>query len=164
VTIVEADLRRPKVTRYLGLVGGAGLTNILAGTAEVEDVTQLYREGLKVIAAGPKPPNPGEMLGSSHMRELVDKLRGQNDYVLVDAPPLLPVADSSGLAVAMDGVLLSIRYGETRKEQVQQAVTTLERVGARPLGIVLNIVPSRAQLAGAYGYGYDYGYGDDKKK
>ena len=124
----------------------------------------MYREGLRVIAAGPKPPNPGEMLASSHMRELIDKLRGQNDYVLVDAPPLLPVADSTGLAVAMDGVLLSIRYGSTHKDQVQQAVINLERVGARPLGIVLNIVPPRAQLASAYGYGYDYGYGDDLRR
>jgi capsular exopolysaccharide synthesis family protein len=164
VAVVEADLRRPKVTRYLGLVGGAGLTNILAGTAELDDVVQTYRDNVTVIAAGPNPPNPGEMLASSHMRELIDKLRGQNDYVLIDAPPLLPVADSSGLAVATDGVLLSIRYGSTRKDQLQQAVTTLERVGARPLGIVLNIVPPRAQLAAAYGYGYDYGYGRHKDK
>lgn len=163
VAVVEADLRRPKVTRYLGLVGGVGLTNILAGAAELDDVAQTYRDNLTVIAAGPNPPNPGEMLASSHMRELIDKLRGQYDYVLIDAPPLLPVADSSGLAVATDGVLLSIRYGSTRKDQLQQAVTTLERVGARPLGIVLNIVPPRAQLASAYGYGYDYGYGRHKE-
>jgi capsular exopolysaccharide synthesis family protein len=164
VAVIEADLRRPKVTRYLGLVGGAGLTNILAGTAGLDEVAQTYRDNITVLAAGPNPPNPGEMLASSHMRELLDKLRGQNDYVLIDAPPLLPVADSSGLAVATDGVLLSIRYGSTRKDQLQQAVTTLERVGARPLGIVLNIVPPRAQLASAYGYGYDYGYGKRRKE
>ncbi|MGZ4574716.1 MAG: polysaccharide biosynthesis tyrosine autokinase, partial [Mycobacteriaceae bacterium] len=94
VTIVAADLRRPTVTRYLGMVGGVGLTNILAGTAEIDEVIQSYGTGeLKVIAAGPTPPNPGELLSSSHMFSLIDKLRGQNDFVLVDAPPLLPVAD-----------------------------------------------------------------------
>lgn len=159
VTIVEADLRKPKVTRYLGLVGGVGLTNILAGTADLDEVVQRYGTGeLSVIAAGPTPPNPGELLASSHMFALLDKLRAENDFVLVDAPPLLPVADSTGLAVFMDGVLLSVRYGSTRKEQLQQAAATLERVGARTLGVILNIVPPKAELATAYGYGYSYGY------
>jgi receptor protein-tyrosine kinase len=92
------------------------------------------------------------------MFALLDKLRAENDFVLVDAPPLLPVADSTGLAVFMDGVLLSVRYGSTRKEQLQQAAATLERVGAKTLGVILNIVPPKAELATAYGYGYAYGY------
>ncbi|MGR6967092.1 polysaccharide biosynthesis tyrosine autokinase [Geodermatophilus sp. URMC 61] len=159
VTIVEADLRKPKVTRYLGMVGGVGLTNILAGTADLDEVIQRYGAGeLSVIAAGPTPPNPGELLSSSHMFALLDKLRVENDFVLVDAPPLLPVADSTGLAVYMDGVLLSVRYGSTRKEQLQQAAATLERVGAKTLGVILNIVPPKAELSTAYGYGYSYGY------
>ncbi|WP_448642929.1 CpsD/CapB family tyrosine-protein kinase [Geodermatophilus sp. URMC 63] len=159
VTIVEADLRKPKVTRYLGMVGGVGLTNILSGSADLDDVVQKHGTGdLHVIAAGPTPPNPGELLSSSHMFSLLDKLRGQNDFVLVDAPPLLPVADSTGLSVYMDGVLLSVRYGSTHKEQLQQAAATLERVGATLLGVILNIVPPKAELATAYGYGYGYGY------
>jgi capsular exopolysaccharide synthesis family protein len=161
VTIIEADLRRPKVTRYLGLVGGVGLTNILAGTAAIDEVLQSYgSDEFSVIAAGPIPPNPGELLSSSHMSALVEELRGKNDYVLVDAPPLLPVADSSGLAVMMDGVLLSVRYGSTTTLQLRQAATTLERVGAKTLGVILNIVPAKAELASAYGYGYSYSSGD----
>jgi capsular exopolysaccharide synthesis family protein len=157
VVVVEADLRRPKVTRYLGLVGGAGLTNVLAGTATVEEVLQEYGEGaFSVLGAGPTPPNPGELLSSSHMADLIEKLRGENDYVIVDAPPILPVADSSGMATYMDGVLLSVRYGTTTKDQVRQAGTTLDRVGAKLLGLILNIVPPNAEAAGAYGYGYDY--------
>jgi len=161
VTIIEADLRRPKVTRYLGLVGGVGLTNVLTGSAELDDVMQRYVQGdseIAVLAAGPLPPNPGELLASTHMQALLEKLRSENDFVLVDAPPLLPVADSSGLAVHMDGVLLSVRYGSTRKDQLQQAAATVERVGARTLGVILNIVPPKAQMASAYGYGYNYGY------
>lgn len=162
VTVIEADLRRPKVTRYLGLVGGVGLTNVLTGTADVGDVVQRYEQGdsaIGVLGAGPLPPNPGELLASTHMQALLEKLRSENDFVLVDAPPLLPVADSSGLAVHMDGVLLSVRYGSTRRDQLQQAATTLDRVGARTLGTILNIVPPKAQMATAHGYGYDYGYG-----
>jgi capsular exopolysaccharide synthesis family protein len=157
VTVVEADLRRPKVTRYLGMVGGVGLTNILAGTADVDDVTQYYGEhGLAVIAAGPTPPNPSGLVASASMAELLEKLRAGNDFVLVDSPPILPVADSTGLAVLVDGVLLTVRYGGTRKDQLQQAATTLQRVGARTLGLILNIVPPKAEIAQALGHGYGY--------
>jgi capsular exopolysaccharide synthesis family protein len=118
VVVVEADLRRPKVTSYLGMVGGVGLTNVLTGTAYLEEVLQQHgMDGLTVLAAGPTPPNPGELLASSHMRAVVEKLRGRFDVVLVDAPPLLPVADASGLAPHTDGVLLSVRYGSTRRDQ-----------------------------------------------
>ncbi|MGY1812844.1 polysaccharide biosynthesis tyrosine autokinase [Blastococcus sp. SYSU D00820] len=156
VTVIEADLRRPKVTRYLGLVGGVGLTNVLSGTADVADVVQTYRENLSVIAAGPNPPNPGELLASKHMFSLLDKLQGDNDFVLIDAPPLLPVADASGLAVYMDGVVLSVHYGSTRKDQLEQAAALLQRVGATTLGVVMNIVPPKAELVAAYGYEYGY--------
>ena len=162
VAVVEADLRRPRVTRYLGMVGGVGLTNILVGSAEMDEVAQEYGErGLSVIAAGPTPPNPGELLASSQMAALVDKLRGQYDYVILDAPPLLPVADSSGLGVHTDGALLSVRYGSTHKDQLRQAATVLERVGVKVLGVILNIVPPKADVASAYGYGYGY---DDPKQ
>ncbi|MGY1749250.1 polysaccharide biosynthesis tyrosine autokinase [Modestobacter sp. SYSU DS0511] len=158
VAVVEGDLRRPRVTRYLGMVGGAGLTNILSGAVELDDVLQSYGDGgLTVIAAGPTPPNPSELLASSHMTQLIEQLRGKNDFVLIDAPPLLPVADASGLAVLVDGVVLSIRYGATRKDQLQQTRATLDRVGAKTLGVILNIVPPKAEVTSAYGYGYTYG-------
>lgn len=162
VTVIEADLRRPRVTRYLGMVGGVGLTNILTGSAGVEDVLQPYGDGnLSVIAAGPTPPNPSELLSSSHMFSLIDDLRVKNDFVLLDAPPLLPVADSSGLAVLVDGVVISLRYGSTTKDQLAQTRATLERVGGKTLGVVLNIVPPKAEVTSAYGYGYNYGYDPD---
>lgn len=157
VVIVETDLRRPRVTRYLGMVGGVGLTNVLAGTAEVGEVIQAYRENsFSVVGAGPTPPNPGQLLASGQMAALINELREKNDYVLIDAPPLLPVADSTGLAVVADGVLISVRYGRSRKDQLRRAAETLDRVGARTLGLILNIVPPKAEIAGAYGYGYTY--------
>jgi receptor protein-tyrosine kinase len=157
VTVVEGDLRRPKITRYLGMVGGVGLTNVLAGAADVSDVTQFYGEdGLAVIAAGPTPPNPSELVASASMAELLEKLRASNDFVLVDSAPVLPVADSTGLAVIVDGVLLVVRYGTTRSEQLEQAAATLRRVGARMLGVILNIVPPKAEVASALGLGYGY--------
>ena len=163
VTVVEADLRRPRVTRYLGMVAGVGLTNVLAGSADLDDVLQTF-DHVTVMGAGPAPPNPGELLASGQMSAVLDKLRGANDFVIIDAPPLLPVADSTGLAPLVDGVLLSVRYGSTRTDQLEQAVATLERVHARTLGVVLNIVPRMAEIAAAYGYGYGYGYGSGKHR
>jgi capsular exopolysaccharide synthesis family protein len=158
VVLVEADLRRPRVTRYLGLVGGVGLTNILAGTATVDEVVQVYGDRCAVIAAGPRPPNPGELLSSSHMAALLEELKEKNDVVLVDAPPVLPVADASGLAVLVDGTVLSVRYGATTQDQVRQTALTLQRIGAKTLGVVLNLVPPRATVTSARGYGYASSY------
>jgi capsular exopolysaccharide synthesis family protein len=159
VTVIEADLRRPKVTEYLELVGGAGLTNVLAGTAGLEDVLQdVGDHDLRVLAAGPTPPNPSELLGSSQMAALLEKLRADNDYVLIDAAPMLPVADSWGLAAHADGVLLSVRHGSTRLDQLAEAAAAVHRVGADVLGVVLNMVPVKGELAAAHGHGFDYGY------
>ncbi|MGY1820425.1 polysaccharide biosynthesis tyrosine autokinase [Geodermatophilus sp. SYSU D00079] len=159
VTVVEADLRRPRVTEYLGLVGGVGLTNVLAGNAALDEVVQSYGDGgLRVVAAGPTPPNPARLLGSEQMAVLLDKLRSDNDYVLVDAAPLLPVADARGVATLVDGVLLSVRHGRTTGDQVAEAAAALDTVGARTFGVVLTMVPLTDDLADAHAYGVDYGY------
>ena len=155
VVIVEADMRRPRATSYLGLIGDVGLTNVLVGRAELEDVLQPYGDGaLMVLAAGPAAPNPAQLLASGSMAALLEKLRASYDYVIVDAPPLLPVADSTGLAVLTDGALLVVRHGSTTTEQVRQARATLDRVGATTFGVVLNIVPARDDVSSAYGYEY----------
>jgi capsular exopolysaccharide synthesis family protein len=157
VVIVEADLRRPRVTTYLGLVAGAGLTNVLAGSARTDEVLQHYGEDkVAVLAGGPTPPNAGELLASSHMKSLLDELRELYDFVLIDVPPLLPVADASGLAAHTDGVLLSVRYGSTGKDHLHQAATTVEGVGGKTLGLILNIVPPTGALSAGYAYDYSY--------
>ena len=139
------------------MVGGVGLTNVLAGTADITDVTQYYGDdGLAVIAAGPTPPTRASWWPQASMAELLEKLRASNDFVLVDAPPILPVADSTGLAVVVDGVLLTVRYGMTRATSSSRRRHACERVGARTLGVILNIVPPKAEVASALGLGYGY--------
>ena len=155
VTVVDADLRRPTVASGLGLVQGIGLTQVLTGAAQLDDVIQHFGEdGVRVVGSGPTPPDPGALLASASMATLIEKLRADNDFVLVDAPPVLPVADASALAVHMDGVLLAVRYGRTARAQVQRAAAALEQVGASTLGVVINMVPSRAEEVGG-GYGYN---------
>jgi receptor protein-tyrosine kinase len=157
VMLLEADLRRPRVTRYMGLVGGAGLTNVLAGSADLDEVVQPWGDGkLNILAAGPMPPNPSEMLGSAQMRALLAEVRETHDFVVIDAPPLLPVTDAAVLAVLSDGCVLSTRFGRTRREELAEAAAALARIDARLLGVVLNRVSAAAR-----GYGYGYGYGAD---
>jgi Mrp family chromosome partitioning ATPase len=92
------------------------------------------------------------------MGVLLDKLRSDSDYVLVDAAPLLPVADSRGLAAHVDGVLLSVKHGSTTKDQLSEAAGALDSVGATTLGVVLTMVPLQGDLAASHAYGMDYGY------
>jgi receptor protein-tyrosine kinase len=165
VTLIEADLRRPRVTRYMGLVSGAGLTDVLAGKASLHEVAQPWGEGnLTVLAAGPMPPNPSELLGSAQMRSLLEHLRATNDFVLIDAPPLLPVTDAAVLSVLSDGCVLATRYGKTRREELREAAATLERIDAKLLGVVLNRVPPATGKAHGYGYGYGYDADPDRER
>ena len=135
------------------MVGGAGLTNVLAGAADLDEVIQRRgHSGLTVLTSGPTPPNPGELLASAQMRKVLEKLAQANDFVLVDTPPLLPVADGAGLAASVDGVILSVRYGSTRRDQAVRAGETLHRVGATVLGVILSLAPRKADPAAGYGY------------
>jgi tyrosine-protein kinase len=154
VLLVDADLRRPRAARYLGLPSGVGLTSVLVGAATVDVAIQPWGDLFSVLASGPIPPNPSELLGSSQMRRLLSQLRKQYDLVVIDGPPVLPVADAAAMASACDGAVLVVRHGKTRRDQVQDMVTTLKTVEANVLGTVFNVVPGR----NAKGY-YYYGYG-----
>jgi succinoglycan biosynthesis transport protein ExoP len=156
VILVEADLRRPRLAEYLGLEGAAGLTDVLVGTAELDDVLQPWGDGkLAVLASGPTPPNPSELLGSHQMGELLRDLESRVDLVLLDAPPLLPVTDAAVLSAHASGAIVIVRSGHTTREQALRAVDNLRAVDAHVYGAVLNMVPTKGP--GAYKYGY-YGY------
>ena len=161
--LLEADLRRPRVSEYLGLESIVGLTTVLIGRAELDDVIQPWGDaGLDVVTSGAIPPNPAELLQSKAMKSLLDILRERYDVVIVDCPPMLPVADASLLASQADGAILIVRHGKSTKDQAAQARQRLDSVGAALLGTVLNFVPARAKGYG-YGHGYGYGYGYSPK-
>ena len=157
VCLVEGDLRRPSFGQYLGIETAAGLTSVLIGAADLDDVLQPWGEGrvgdgrLEVLPSGPIPPNPSELLGSRNMAELIETLQARFDIVLIDAPPLLPVTDAAVLASRVDGVLLIARMGRTRREQLRRAAESLRAVDARMLGTVLNMVPPKGREGYYYG-------------
>ncbi|WP_433825612.1 polysaccharide biosynthesis tyrosine autokinase [Actinoplanes sp. CA-015351] len=141
VLVVDAELRRPRLARFLGQETSIGLSTVLAGGASVDQVIQPWGAGLWLLAGGQSPPNPSELLSSPRMTEVVDEVRRRFDVVIFDCPPLLPVTDGEVLAARADGTLLVVRYAKTTGAQVTGAVRALHGVNATLLGCVLNMVP-----------------------
>ncbi|QMW68242.1 polysaccharide biosynthesis tyrosine autokinase [Mumia sp. ZJ1417] len=161
VVLVEGDLRRPRLTDYLGLRSSIGLTSVMIGRSSLGDALQpTSNKFLDVLTSGPIPPNPAELLQSQAMAETLRTLRESYDVVLIDAPPLLPITDAALLASQADGAILVVRSKKTTRDQVRRAVDRLQGVGARLLGTVLTMTPVRSQEGSWSGYGYGYGHTD----
>lgn len=155
ILLIEADLRRPLVVRYMSMPDKVGLTTILSGQAEFSDVIQGTRhDGVDLLACGPLPPNPSELLASETMRHLLSGLRRDYDYVIIDSPPLLPVTDAALLSSMTDGALLVVRSNRTTTEQVAQSVDNLAKADATLLGIVT--VANKPVKKGPGGYYESY--------
>jgi non-specific protein-tyrosine kinase len=162
VVVVDADLRRPRLHKVFRVHPRGGLTGSLLEGAMDGRLQPSEVEGLVILPAGDLPPNPAELLGSHRLQGLLDALLQHMDVVLIDSPPVLPVTDAAVLARNVDGVLLVVDAGETRREVARRAVESLQQVGANLIGVVLNRVPSRRS-----GYYYYYEYyrdSEDKRK
>ncbi|GAT85544.1 chromosome partitioning protein [Paenarthrobacter nicotinovorans] len=153
VCLVDADLRRPMVSNYLGLDRNAGLTTALVGTADINDLLQPWGDDqLYVLTSGQIPPNPSELLGSDEMKLLLNRLEQAFDTIIIDAPPLLPVTDAAVLAQEVGGVVVVIGTQKLRRHELQKSLDALEMVGANVLGMVLNRLPIKGPDAYAYTY------------
>ncbi len=155
VILVEADLRRPRLAEVLGMIGAVGLTDVLVGRTPLDDVLQPWGDGtLQVLASGPTPPNPSELLGSQQMADVLRDLESRCDLVLLDAPPLLPVTDAAVLTRFSSGAIMVVRSGRTTREQATRAVDALRAVDGHLYGAVLTMVPSKGPDAYQYSYAY----------
>jgi len=155
VALVDADLRRPMVADCLGLDSRIGLTNVLAGAATLQDVAQRYGDTrVDVIACGPIPANPSELLGSERMTYLLDELQHRYDVVIIDAPPVLPVADALVVAVHVEAVVLVAKVGDTTVDRLRRAKDAILKVQGNLVGVVPNAVVQREDSAYAYAYRY----------
>jgi succinoglycan biosynthesis transport protein ExoP len=162
VVAVDGDLRRPRQHKLFALERSEGLTqSLLDGRVDGHLCAAEQVEGLSVLPSGELPPNPADLLGSQRMQGLLDDLAAQADVVIIDSPPLLPVTDAAVLAQHVDGVLLVVEAGRTRRGAAQHAVESLRQVNANVLGVVLNAVPRRRGGGYSYYYYYDQYYADD---
>jgi polysaccharide biosynthesis transport protein len=155
IILVDADLRRPSAHKLFGLSNEVGLSDLFASDSmTIDQVMQKTEiETLRVITSGPIPPNPAEMLDSRLMTQILASLRQNTDLVIVDSPPVLPVADASILGSRCSGTVLVVDSGKTRTEIARRAVATLERANVNVVGVILNKMGAK-QAAGYYYYYY----------
>lgn len=163
VLLVDADMRRPSVHRYLGLELSPGLSDILQSRLSWRECLRKdVAHGLDVITAGKSPSSPGDLLDSAACTRLFEELRGEYDLIVFDVPPALAVADIDNIAARLDAVLLLAKSNKISGPIVSAAANRLRQVGANLIGTVLNAVS--ASSGGTYGYGYGYGYGERQSK
>ncbi len=153
VILVDADLRRPMVHKYLDLPNQKGMCDVFRGGLDVYNAAIHWKEGnIFVIPSGGVPPNPTELLGSKKMDQILDSLERTADVVILDAPPLM-VTDLTILASKVDGILLVVRHGFTRRPEIVSAVKRLTRADVRVVGSVLNRIPRAGmEYGGLYRY------------
>ena len=161
--LIDADLRKPGVTRALSLPEGkyAGLSSYLAGVSSMDLVTVPHPviPNLCVVPTGPIPPNPADLLSSARMHQGINELRSEYKFIVVDSPPVMAATDAVIVSVLVDGVLLVVRSGETPKEAFTRTRDLLTGVKCRMLGVLLNAVDSSApDYYYSYRY-YPYSYG-----
>lgn len=153
VLLIDADLRRPMLDRLLEKEAVPGMSNVLAGQANMEDaVREDIYPNLDVMFSGDVPPNPSEILGSEQMLELIENMSREYDYILVDTPPVNMVSDCCIIASLLDGVVLLARHGSARKDGVRQAIKQLQITNTKVLGCVYNGVEVSAKKYYKYNY------------
>jgi non-specific protein-tyrosine kinase len=156
VVVVCCDLRRPRVHEFFRLDNRIGFTSVMLGEATPSEAIQSVPgdDRIKVLASGPAPPNPSELLATRRTAELFTSLKAQSDIVLVDSPPVLPVTDAAVLSTRVDATLLVATAGSTSKKELHRAHEVLRQVDAPIIGTVLNGVSPDS----GYGYAYQYKY------
>jgi capsular exopolysaccharide synthesis family protein len=156
VLLIDADLRKSRIHKALGVENTIGLTNCLVGSATFEEAVQSTDlESLHILPSGPMPPNPAELLGGRKMTEILKTARQAYEKVILDTPPLLAVTDPSLLAAQVEGTFFVIAVGRTAGRAVQRAVEVLKGVGVVPTGAILTHMRS---AKGDYGLEYQYDY------
>jgi tyrosine-protein kinase len=156
VIIVSCDLRRPRIHEFFGLPNSVGFTSVLLGQASLQTALQAVpnEQRLLLLASGPVPPNPSELLASGRAADLIGALKAQADIVLLDVPPVLPVTDAAVLSARAEGVLIVATVGSTSGKHLTRSVELLRQVGATLIGSILNGASSEQ------GYRYEYYSGE----
>jgi capsular exopolysaccharide synthesis family protein len=150
VLLVDADLRRPSIHRLFGISETPGLSDVLMGGASVDDALVTADHHMTILPSGVIPTHPAELLGSAAMRRVLDTLRARFDRILIDMPPVAPLADVAIASTMADGVLMIVRAGVTPKPAIERALRGLDM--SKVLGLVLN---DAGGSAATYGYGAD---------
>jgi polysaccharide biosynthesis transport protein len=158
VVLVDADLRNPSLHTTLGLEKGEGLTNILAGEDDWQHLVRKLSNGLHFLSAGPSVPSAAELLSGDRMNRILRRLESEYDHVIVDASPILGLADAPLLSRTVEAVIFVVQTGEVAIRGLRAALARLRAAGAPVVGVILTQFEDRHASYG-YGYGYGYSYG-----
>jgi len=142
ILLVDADLRKSKVHKYLGITPDIGLSDILSNGTNADDALVSIKgiENLTILPAGKAPNNPAELLGSLKFKNLLSQLKEKYDYIILDTPPVIPVTDAGLIGSQVDGVIMVIQAGRTQKGVIKHGEGLLRQANAKLLGyIVTNI-------------------------
>ena len=173
VILVDCDLRKSRVHRYLQLDRKSGVSNVVCGYTKLDDAIQTgVREHLDVLTAGEIPPNPAELLGTTEFKNLLEQLKERYDYIFVDTPPLTVVTDASIIMNNCNGTIIVARENMTTFDMLDVSMSEIARSGTKLLGVILLDSTERQKKYGyyktnkygnkyGYKYKYDYTYGDD---
>ncbi len=153
VCLVEADLRRPRLSEYLQVDAPLGATDVLLHNIPFADAVATLDGGVDVLLAGSIPPNPAEIIGSKALGKLIAELKEHYDFVIVDSTPVLPVTDAALLARVVDGTVVVVKWNSTTRENFTECIKSLEQVGAHLLGTVITHTRSSSR-PGAYNHYY----------
>lgn len=165
VLLIDGDLRKPKIHQYFSVSSAPGLTDYLSDVASARHKMDIFGiihptkyENLSVITSGTIPPNPAELLGSDFMRDFLNGISKDFDYIIIDTPPLNVVSDALPLIRESDGIVLVVRDNQTTHPELQKALSSLEFIDAKILGFVVNFVESKAGKGSGTSYdSYNYG-------
>jgi len=162
VVMVDCDLRRPKIHRLFKMNNRTGLSGLFRGQVSLNDVVERRSSNLFVLTSGAVPPNPAELLGSKMMDRILTGLSGMSDVVILDSPPLV-VTDPLVLSTKVDGVIIVINPGKTKKDALKATMEQFERSEARILGLVVNQIGKNASYYYEYYYSHEYYQVDEQK-
>lgn len=148
--LVDCDLRRPSLHKLFDLQAEPGLTNMMLEDGGEAALQETGVEGLRLLASGPKPPNPADMLGAQKLDKIIESLTEEADIILFDAPPVIAVTDAAVLGAKVDGVLLVISAGKTKRDHAQRAKELLEKANVRIIGATLTNAPKDSGVGEYY--------------
>lgn len=154
VLLVDCDMRKPSMHKNFRVTNTYGISDVLLQKQKVMDVAHMYNKNLSIITAGKIPPNPAEMLASKAMTLFLKEMKEHFDYIVLDTPPVQAVADAQILSTKVDGTLVVVRAGVTKKDDVHNSVASLKKVNANIIGTVLHAVDNSKNK-------YYYYYGNE---
>ena len=162
VLLIDTDMRRPRLHASLGIPRHTGITNLIVGDRDYDDVIRTTDiPNLFVLPCGPLPPNPAELLMSKRFAAVLEELTSRFDRVILDSPPLGAVTDAVVLSKQTDGVVLVVQAGKTLRDEVRRSVRQIRHVHGQVVGVIVNQLDAHDRRYGYYNY---YGYGEKVKE